>query len=332
MSSVLLDRYELVDHLASGGMGELFVARRVGDAGFERLVVVKRLRADLADDERHAMMLIDEARIAATLYHRNLVQVHDVGIDAGQVVLVLEYVPGVNLASLLDAIAPAPLPYDHALAIVIEIARGLHYAHERDDDDGQPLAIVHRDVSLPNVLIGDHGDVKLTDFGVAKARSRMYTTRSKSIKGKLGYMAPEQIRGQPVDRRTDVFGLGVVLFEATTGVPLYTAESEYETMRRVLDGEVADPRSVRDGYPHALAVVVGTAIARDPDHRYTSAGEMAAALVAVADGAGWTLSSRRLGRYVRDHVPAGERPWLRREPVVRPWSERTTLAMRTSDG
>ncbi|HEY5933944.1 MAG TPA: serine/threonine-protein kinase [Kofleriaceae bacterium] len=316
--------YVTVDHLASGGMGELHVAKHVGESGVERLVVTKQLRLELVEDERAALMLVDEARIAASLYHRNLVQVYDVIVDSKHVMLVLEYFPSVNLAELLDAI-DGPLPYAIACAIVIELAAALHYAHERTADDGTPLEIVHRDVSLPNVLVGDRGHIKLTDFGVAKARSRLYVTRSATIKGKLGYMAPEQIRGAGVDRRADVFALGVVLFEATTGVPLFTAGSDYETMRRIMEAEVPDPASLRAEFPPALAAAVRRAVANDPDDRFASAAELGAAVRAIATAEGWRATTTDIRALVAKHTPPGTPPWRRSITAKsHAWSERTT--------
>ena len=295
----MLGGYEQIDHLATGGMGDLFVARRRGPHGFERLVVIKRLRAELVGDERAALRLLDEARIAASLYHRNIAQVLDLGLDGGELCLVSEYVPGTDLARLLDATGAA-LPEELALTIVLELARALAYAHGRD-------GVVHRDVSPPNVLLGDHGEVKLTDFGIARARSRLYTTRSDTIKGKLGYMAPEQVRGDPVDARADVFALGVILYEAATGAPLYTAATEYETMRRVLAGDVPDAA----GASAELLAIVRRAVAVDPAARFASAGELADAVRRLADARRARISTRRLGAFVRDVLPARDVPWRR---------------------
>jgi serine/threonine-protein kinase len=320
--------YVSVDHLADGGMGELHIAKHTGANDITRLVVTKRLRLELIEDERAALMLVDEARIAATLYHRNVVQVHDVIADAEHVMLVLEYFPSVNLAQLLDAI-DGPLPYAIACAIVVELAAALHYAHERTADDGTPLEIVHRDVSLPNVLVGDHGHIKLTDFGVAKARSRLYVTRSATIKGKLGYMAPEQIRGTGVDRRADVFALGVVLFEATTGVPLFTAGSDYETMRRIMEAEVPEPASVRADFPDALASVIRRAVATNASDRFATAAELGAAVRAVADAQRWRPSTAATRELVAKHAPPGTPPWRRNITAKsHAWSERTTARWR----
>jgi serine/threonine protein kinase len=313
-----------VDHLASGGMGDLHIAKHVSENGIERLVVTKQLRLELVEDERAALMLVDEARIAASLYHRNLVQVYDVIVDSKQVMLVLEYFPSVNLAELLDAI-DGPLPYAVACAIVIEVAAALHYAHERVADDGTPLEIVHRDVSLPNVLVGDRGHIKLTDFGVAKARSRLYVTRSATIKGKLGYMPPEQIRSAGVDRRADVFALGVVLFEATTGVPLFTAGSDYETMRRIMEAEVPEPATLRPDFPPTLAVAIRRAIANDPNDRFATAAELGTAIRAIATAEGWRATTTDIRALVAKYTPPGTPPWRRSKTATsHAWSERTT--------
>jgi serine/threonine-protein kinase len=300
-------RYERVDRLASGGMGELFVVRRAEATGFERLFVCKQLRRELVGDERAALLLCAEARIAAALHHRNIAQLIDVELVDGELGLIIEYVPGVDLAQLLDV--HGALPLDLAATIVVEIAGGLHHAHQRTDDAGQPLGIVHRDVSLPNVLLGDQGEIKLTDFGVAKARSRLYTTQSNTIKGKLGYMAPEQVQGRAVDHRADVFALGVVLYEATTGLPLFTAPTEYETMDRVLAGQVPTPTLAR--YPASLLAIIRRAVAVDPAGRFASTAALADAVRTVAAEHRWPLSRRRVGELVRQALPATGEPWQR---------------------
>lgn len=295
-------RYVPYAHLASGGMGDLHLARATGATGIDRMVVTKRLRPELLDDERATLMLVDEARTAARLYHRNLVQVLDIVLEGDVVMLVLEYFPSVNLAQLLDA-RNGRLPDEDAAEIVGQVADALHYAHERCDDRGDPLEIIHRDVSLPNVLIGEHGHIKLTDFGVAKSRSRLYVTRSSTMKGKLGYMAPEQITGSSVDRRVDVFALGVVLFEVTTGVPMFTAASDYETLRRVTEGEIPEPGELRADYPADLERIVRRAVALDRQHRYATTAEMARELRALGEVLGWRSSPSQLGRLVAAHAP-----------------------------
>jgi len=304
-------------------MGELEIARMTGAHGIERLVVTKRLRLDLVGDERAALMLVDEARVAASLYHRNIVQVLDVVVEPDHLVLVLEYVPSVNLAQLLDAIG-GPLSYSAAATIALEVAAGLAYTHDRTDDAGVSLDIIHRDVSLPNVLIGDHGHVKLTDFGIAKARSRLHVTRSAAIKGKLGYMAPEQIRGGSIDRRADLFGLGVVLYELTTGVPMFTTGSDYETMQHIMDGEFAPPRDARADYPDALDRVIRRAVASDPVDRYATASDLATAIRVLTESQGWRTGPRELEALVAEHLPPGDPPWRRDPQTSTTWLDRTT--------
>jgi serine/threonine-protein kinase len=199
-------------------MAELLLARASGIEGFARHVVIKRIRSEQARDPRYVKMFLDEARLAAALHHQNVVQVHDIGEQEGAYYFAMEYVHGEDLRQFLHHHAKAKLttPYEHVVAIVGAAAAGLHHAHEQRGADRQPLGIVHRDVSPGNILIGYDGCVKVVDFGIAKAAATTAETQSKVLKGKVGYMAPEQCRGRDVDRRADVYALGVVLYEATT--------------------------------------------------------------------------------------------------------------------
>src|SRR5215470_9081935 len=219
-----LGRYHIDQLLARGGMGEVYLGRIVGGFGFERPIVIKVIRTELLSDERVALMFVDEARIAAGLHHRNVVQILDFDLFDGGAFLVTEHVAGCDLRTLLRHLR-APPRFDIGITIIAEIATGLDAAHDATDADGAPLQIVHRDVSPSNVLLGVAGEIKLADFGVAKARSRSYHTVSGTIKGKAPYMAPEQILGEPLDRRADVFSLGVLLFESTTRTRLYSAHT-----------------------------------------------------------------------------------------------------------
>src|SRR5690348_12177250 len=265
-----MGRY-LVDHLlARGGMGEVYLGRIAGAHGFERPVVIKTIRTELVADERVALMFVDEARLAAGLHHRNIVQIIDFDLFDGGAFLVSEYVAGCDLLDLLRSLR-APPGYDVALAIVAEIAIGLDAAHRAVGPDGAPLGLVHRDVSPSNVLLGEAGEIKIADFGIARARSRSYHTRSGSIKGKAAYMAPEQILGAPVDHRADVYGLGVLLFELTTRTRLYSGHDDVAAMRKILDGPLPDPAQRRAGYPDDLAAIVRRALARDPGDRHPTA-------------------------------------------------------------
>ena len=293
-----LGRYHIDDLLARGGMGEVYVGRVVGAHGFQRPIVIKVIRTELIADERVALMFVDEARLAAGLHHRNIVQIIDFDLFDGGAFLVCEHVEGCDLRAMLRLLR-APPRYDIAVAIIAELGTGLEAAHEATGDDGTPLGLVHRDVSPSNVLLGVHGEVKIADFGVAKARSRSYHTVSGSIKGKAPYMAPEQILGEPLDRRADIFSLGVLLFEITTRTRLYSAQSNSIAMRQILDGEVPDPATRRPGYPRELAAIVRKALARKPGDRYQTAREMVADLDELAHARRWSFSRAAIGELVR---------------------------------
>jgi eukaryotic-like serine/threonine-protein kinase len=293
-----LGRYRVDQLLARGGMGEVYLGRITGEHGFERPIVIKLIRTELVSDERVAMMFVDEARIAAGLHHRNIVQIIDFDLFDGGAFLVCEHVDGCDLRSLLHQLR-APPRYDIAVSIIAELGTGLEAAHDASGDDGQPLNLVHRDVSPSNVLLSFHGEVKVADFGVAKARSRSYHTVSNTIKGKAPYMAPEQILGEAIDRRADVFSLGVLLFEITTRTRLYSASANALAMRQILDGEVPDPASRRPGFPPELAQIVRKALAREPANRYQTARAMVDELDQLAHAKRWTMSRSAIGDLVR---------------------------------
>ncbi len=293
-----LGRYEVGPLLARGGMGEVYLGRLVAAHGFERPVVIKLIRTELLADERMALMFIDEARMAAGLHHRNILQIVDFDRFDDGAFIVTELVEGCDLKVFLEQLR-APPRYEVALSIIAELATGLHAAHEACAPDGQPLHLVHRDVSPSNVLLGRLGEVKLSDFGVAKARLRSYHTVSGTIKGKAPYMAPEQILGETVDRRADIFSLGVLLFEVTTRSRLYSAKGDAQAMKMILDGYTVDPATVRPGFPPELSAIITRAIARDPADRYQTARALADDLDAVARTRHWTLSTSAIGDVVR---------------------------------
>jgi eukaryotic-like serine/threonine-protein kinase len=293
-----LGRYQVDQLLARGGMGEVYLGRVQGAHGFERPIVIKTIRTELVADERAALMFVDEARMAAGLHHRNIVQILDFDRFDGGAFLVTEYIDGCDLRTLLHHLR-APPRYEIALTIATELACGLDAAHDATSADGAPLNLVHRDVSPSNVLLGVAGEVKLADFGVAKAKSRSYQTVSGTIKGKAPYMAPEQILGDPLDRRADVFGLGILLFELATRTRLYSARPDANAMKQILDGEVPDPAERRPNFPPELTAIIRRALARDRDARYPTAGAFADDLEQLAHARHWSLSRNALGELVR---------------------------------
>jgi len=283
-------RYVCLQRIARGGMAELFLARREGPGGFRKLVALKRLLPHLADDPTFARMFIGEARLAAGLVHPHVAQVLDVGELEGRSFLAMEYVHGQDLRTVLQragrSLPERCIPLPCALAVIEAVADALHYAHEQRGAGGRMLGLVHRDVSPSNVLIGYDGSIKLTDFGIAKVSSETQVTATHSLKGKIAYMSPEQARGEPVDRRSDVFSLGIVMFEVTTGYRLFSGPSEFAILNQVARGEVASPRDVVPEYPEALEAIVMRALAPDREQRYPTAQALAQDVRAFAGAHG----------------------------------------------
>jgi len=309
-------KYTLIRPLASGGMAELFLAHQAGAGGFEKEVVVKRLLASHAENVDFVKMFLDEARIAARLTHPNIAQIFELGEYDGQHYIAMEYVPGVDLRRLCSqGIAAGDfLPLQHALRIVAEVCDALAYAHGRTDTNGVPLGIVHRDISPTNVLVTLEGGVKLVDFGIAKASNNLAVTRTGQIKGKFGYMSPEQVAGGVVDARSDVFAVGINLYELTLGRRLFRGESEVETLNDIENARVPPPSTISPDYPPALERVVMKALARSPDARYASARALHAALEEVIAQLGPRSTRGTLAHYVQGLFPAGVLPEVRPSP------------------
>ncbi len=265
-------RYQLLKKLASGGMGQVFLAR-TGDEGFEKLVVVKRILPHLVEDEEFFTMFKDEARITMRLNHPNIAQIFDFGMERGIHYLAMEYVAGEDIRRLAKRVAATDqeLPVGVILRIIADAAAGLDYAHKVKDSKGQPLDLVHRDVSPQNVLVGFDGAVKLIDFGVAKAAGRAQNTATGILKGKFPYMSPEQAEGESLDGRSDVFSLGIVLWELLTGKRLFKGDSEIMTQRLVKACEVPAPSTLNPALPAGLDGLVLKALARQPADRYPDA-------------------------------------------------------------
>lgn len=278
-----LGNYEPLLQLATGGMATVYVARQIGAAGFERLVVVKRVHPHLLSNREFYDMFRDEARLAAMLHHPNVVAVTDVVESEGELFLVMEYVDSVALSTLLKTATDKRerLPPAIVVRILLDALAGLHAAHEASDMRGNRLEIVHRDVSPQNVIVGSEGSSRLIDFGVAKARHRLTETKSGSLKGKYGYMSPEQAKAQPIDRRADLFSAGVVLWETLTGSRLFRGENEFDTIRRIAEEPVPPPSTLAPAVPRGVDAVALKALARDRDARFQTGAEFIEALEAA---------------------------------------------------
>ncbi len=302
----------MLKHIASGGMADVLLARTDGIEGFERHVVLKRIRLEHARDQRFIDMFLDEARLAANLHHQNVVQVHDIGEAGGEYFFAMEYLHGEDVRSMLSKVAKAKthMPLGHVVNIVASAAAGLHYAHERRGPDKKPLNIVHRDVSPANIIVGYDGSVKIVDFGIAKAAMRQVETQAGSLKGKVSYMSPEHCKGGAIDRRSDVYALGVVLYELATTTRLFKGESDYLVMDAICNGKIPLPRVRRSDLPNELAMIIMTALATEPERRYQTAEEMRQALEQFAIKQQLTANAGALATYLVKQFGERPEPWL----------------------
>jgi serine/threonine-protein kinase len=294
--------YLLEEKLAVGGMAEIFRARRLGVAGFARQVCIKRILPAFCGEAAFVEMFIDEARTGAQLRHGNIVAIDDFGEVGGQYFLCMELVSGADVARLLARLAQdgKACPVDVAAFIAAEVLRALDYAHRKKGDDGAPLGIVHRDVSPQNVLLSFAGEVKLTDFGIAKAASRIHHTMGQVVKGKIAYMAPEQARGAKLDGRADLFALGVVLFEVLAGRRPFQGVSETELVLALVRGQRPRVRELRPDVPPALEAILDGLLETDPARRIATAGE---ALDRIARAVPIGPASRTLASILAHYFP-----------------------------
>jgi TonB family protein len=270
-------QYEILERIASGGMAELYRARRSGVEGFQKIVAIKKILPHLADNEGFITMFADEAKLAAQLNHPNIVHIYDLGkIEGGGYFIAMEHVEGRDLRAILDSARElgTPLPVPLAVYIASKVASALDYAHRRRDAEGRDLHIVHRDVSPQNILISYEGDIKLCDFGIAKAASKVSQTESGALKGKIQYMSPEQAWGKPIDRRSDLFSLGSVLYELLTEQKLFHGDSDLTVLENVRKASSEPPSAVNPDVPKALDAVVLRALAKEPEDRYANASDL----------------------------------------------------------
>ncbi len=285
--ATVLGRYVVFEEIAAGGMATVHLGRLRGAAGFARMVAIKRLHRQYAKDPEFVAMLVDEARLAGRIHHPNVVTMLDVAAEDGELVLVMEYVHGEPLAKLLRIARRKGLSVSPRIAarILIEALHGLHAAHEARDERGMELGIVHRDVSPQNIIVGADGVTRVLDFGIAKAAGRIHSTREGEIKGKFAYMPPEQLHGEHLDRRADVYAAGVVLWETLTGERLFLGSAEMPDLQRLLDADVEPPSTRIAGLHASFDAVAMKALARLPDDRYATARAMALALEACGPAA-----------------------------------------------
>jgi eukaryotic-like serine/threonine-protein kinase len=308
-----LGRYELVGELARGGMGTVYLARHAGEAGFQRLFAIKVMHPHLAAETDFVDMLRDEARIAARIHHPNVVSIVDLGTIDDIHYVVMEYVEGPSFGTLLKRTGDRILPA-HVVAVMIDALEGLHAAHTLQDDEGGEIHLVHRDISPQNILVGADGIGRITDFGVAKAETRISSTRPGVRKGKLAFMAPEQIKeGDNIDRRADIWAAGVVLWVALTGRHLFKGESDAATVLALLTKDIPPPSTHGHKPPAAFDEIVLRALNRDPGQRFESALEMADALRKVAAASGHTCSKHDVAKWVGQVF--GEELALRRQAI-----------------
>ncbi|MCK6552493.1 serine/threonine protein kinase, partial [Myxococcota bacterium] len=297
-----IGRYEVLRKIATGGMAELFLAKQVGMEGFEKVVAIKRILAHLAFDEEFINMFRDEARIVAKLSHPNIVQIYDLGKSDDTYFIAMEYIPGRNLSSVAKKAKGkgVPLPPEYIARCMAQACEGLYYAHTRQDIDGRPLKIVHRDVSPQNIILAFSGGVKLVDFGIAKAATKIAHTRAGVLKGKYAYMSPEQIRGDEIDARSDLFAVGIVLYELLCGKRPFEKENSIQTLKAIVQEPHVDCRQLNSDIPDGLAQIIDKALVKSPHDRWSSAQELQLALEDFVAGSGKRCNNIAISKWVTD--------------------------------
>jgi len=298
-------KYELLERLAVGGMAEVFRARVRGEGGFEKHLVIKRILPHLSSDSEFVVMLIDEAKIAVCLSHPNIVQVYDLGKIEGTYFIAMEFIEGGDLKEILRRCARRKIhvPIHHAIYITTEVLKGLDYAHSKragTKDSPVPLQIIHRDISPPNILLSYEGEVKIVDFGIAKASTRMMETAAGILKGKFEYMSPEQASGLAVDARTDLFSTALLLYEMLVGRNPFLAEADMQVLNNVRNARVVPPSQINPEIPKTLEKIIMKALELDVDKRYPRAGEMGADLLSFAYQSGHVSNATKLSRFMAE--------------------------------
>ena len=295
-------KYQLLKKIAAGGMAEIHLAKQRGMEGFEKIVVIKMILPNLANNEEFVQMFLDEARLAAKLTHPNIVQIFDLGRAAGTYFIAMEYIQGENLRAISKACRKRKqvVPLEHTVKIISQACEGLYHAHTKTDMMGNPLNVVHRDISPQNILVSFEGMTKIVDFGIAKATTQYQETRSGVLKGKYAYMSPEQCLGRHIDARSDLFSLGIVLWELATGVRLFKKKSELIILKEITEGEVTPPRQINQQVPAELEAIILKALEKNPDDRFQDALQMHLALEEFMKNQGIMSSTVHLSAFMRD--------------------------------
>ncbi|MBN1652496.1 MAG: serine/threonine protein kinase [Deltaproteobacteria bacterium] len=301
-------KYRVIQRLAAGGMAEVFLGESISVQGFKKQVAIKRVLPHLSQNRKFIEMFLDEARLSARLNHANIVTVFDIGSTDNTFFLVMEYVEGTNLKELIENVRKTGRQFElrHAIFIGMEACRGLNYAHELADENGTPLRIVHRDVSPPNILITKRGEIKITDFGLAKAGIQVEKTEPGVIKGKFGYLAPEVAMGEDADARCDVFSLGIVLWEMMAGRRLFLGETDYQTVKLVRHANIPRLSMLNRNVDEAFEEILYRALARDPKERFQSAREFGDSLTGYLFSKGLKVTAYDIANLVTSY--ASKRP------------------------
>jgi serine/threonine protein kinase len=323
------NKYQILGRLAVGGMAEIFLARGANATGMERYCVLKRILRERATDAQFVQMFLDEARLAAQLQHPNIASVYDLGMLGDSYFFTMEYVHGETVRLLLHRALglQRPVPLACVLTIIAGTAAGLHHAHERVSNEGRPLGIVHRDVTPSNLMVSYEGNVKIVDFGVAKAADRAVETKSGTVKGKISYLSPEQCRGARVDRRCDLFSLGIVMWEMLTGARLYRRSSDFENMTAIVNEPPPRPSSRRAEVPRAVDDIVMRLLAKSAGDRFQTAGEVVDAIEDASMRARTILSTSAVSRLMRDLFGTRAEPWLELDTDTQPLQRMVLASM-----
>ena len=298
---VTFGKYSLIERIAVGGMAEVFQAVQLGVEGFEKRLAIKRIRPHLSGEEAFLKMFLHEAKLAAQLQHPNIVQIYDLGRIGDAYFIAMEYVQGRDMSRVVPKAEKLGIqfPVEYAVTIGSSVLDGLYYAHTKTDASGAPLNIVHRDVTPENIMVGWNGNVKILDFGIAKANSQTDQTKAGEIKGKLSYMSPEQAMGKTLDARSDVFSLGIVLYEWISGYRLFTGENEMAILKAIIDGKIYPPSYFREDIPEEVERILMKALEKDRNARYQSARDMQLDILEWLSHAEFAPSNAHLANFMK---------------------------------